>query len=63
MFFVYSNKNDKTIIRRLSLLLTAKLNENFNIIIKKFKCYNCDKTDHKTFVCFNKHISDQNSLN
>ena len=63
MFFVHLNKNNKTIIRRLSLLLTAKLNENFNIIIKKFRCYNCDKTNYKTFVCFNKYISDQNSLN
>ena len=51
--------NNATII----FIINNKIKENLNIIIKKFKCYNCDKTDHKVFVCSNKHISDQNFLN
>ena len=38
--------------------INNKIDENLNIIIKKFKCYNCDKTDHKAFVCFNEHVFD-----
>ena len=41
--------------------INNKINKNFNVMIKKFKCYNCNKTDHKVFVCFNEHVSDQNS--
>ena len=32
-------------------------------MIKKFKCYNYDKTDHKAFVYFNEHVFNQNSSN
>ena len=41
-------------------VINNKIEKNLNIIIKKFKCYNCDKTDYKAFACFNEHISDQN---
>ena len=41
----------------------SKIEKNFNIMIKKFKCYNYDKTDHKTFACFNEHVFNQNSSN
>ena len=44
-------------------VINNKIDENFNIIIKKFKCYNCDKTDHKVFAYFNEHVSDQDFLN
>ena len=44
-------------------VINNKIDKNFNIIIKKFECYNCDKTDHKTFACFNEHVFDQNSSN
>ena len=43
--------------------INSKIDENLNIMIKKFKCYNCDKTDHKVFACFNEHVLDQNSSN
>ena len=41
-------------------VINSKIDENLNVMIKKFKCYNCNKTDHKAFVCFNEHVSDQN---
>ena len=41
-------------------VINNKIKENFNIMIKKLKCYNYDKTDHKAFAYFNKHVSDQN---
>ena len=41
-------------------VINNKIEENFNIMIKKFKCYNYDKTDHKAFAYFNKHVFDQN---
>ena len=46
--------NNTTIIS----VINNKIEENLNIIIKKFKCYNYDKTGHKVFVCLNKHVSD-----
>ena len=36
----------------------SKIDKNFNVMIKKFKCYNCDKTDYKAFACFNEHVFD-----
>ena len=51
--------NNTTIV----FVINNKIKENFNIIIKKFKCYNCNKINHKTFACFNKHVFNQNSLN
>ena len=50
------NSNTTTVF-----VINNKIDENFNIIIKKFKCYNCNKTVHKVFVCFNEHVSDQDS--
>ena len=46
--------NNTTIVS----VINSKIDENFNIMIKKFKCYNYDKTDHKAFVCFNEHVFD-----
>ena len=46
--------NNTTIVS----VINNKIEENFNVMIKKFKCYNYDKTDHKTFVCFNEHVLD-----
>ena len=43
--------------------INNKIEENFNVMIKKFKCYNCDKIDHKVSACFNEHVFDQNSSN
>ena len=43
--------------------INNKIDKNFNVIIKKFKCYNCNKTDHKVFACFNKYFFNQNFLN
>ena len=40
--------------------INSKIDENLNIITKKFKCYNCDKTDYKVSACFNEHVFDQN---
>ena len=51
--------NNMTIV----FAINNKIDENLNVIIKKFKCYNYDKTDHKVFACFNEHVFDQNSLN
>ena len=39
-------------------VINNKIDENLNIMIKKFKCYNCDKTDHKASACSNEHVSD-----
>ena len=47
------NNNTTTIF-----VINSKIEENLNIMIKKFKCYNYDKTDHKAFACFNEHVSD-----
>ena len=44
-------------------VINSKIDENFNIIIKKFKCYNYDKTNHKVFAYFNEHVFDQNLSN
>ena len=52
------NSNTTTVF-----VINNKIDENLNIIIKKFKCYNCDKTGHKVFACFNKHVFDQNFSN
>ena len=52
------NSNTTTVF-----VINNKIDENLNIIIKKFKCYNYDKTGHKAFACFNEHIFNQNSLN
>ena len=41
-----------------AFVINSKIKKNLNIMIKKFKCYNCDKTDHKVFACFNEHVSD-----
>ena len=41
-------------------VINSKIDENLNVMIKKFKCYNCDKTDHKALACFNEHVFDQN---
>ena len=43
--------------------INSKIDENLNIMIKKFKYYNYDKTDYKTFAYFNEHVSDQNFSN
>ena len=40
-------------------VINNKIDENLNVIIKKFKSYNCNKTDHKVFACFNEHVFDQ----
>ena len=58
--FEQKRQNNNTIIVSV---INNKIDENFNIIIKKFKCYNCDKIDHKVFVYFNEHIFNQNSSN
>ena len=39
-------------------VINNKIDENLNVMIKKFKCYNYDKTDHKAFACFNEHVLD-----
>ena len=39
-----------------AFIINNKIDENLNIMIKKFKCYNCDKTDHKAFACLNEHV-------
>ena len=44
--------NNTTIV----FVINNKIEENLNIMIKKFKCYNYDKTNHKAFACFNKHV-------
>ena len=36
--------------------INNKIDENFNVIIKKFKYYNYNKTDHKAFAYLNKHV-------
>ena len=58
--FKQERQNNNTTI--LSVI-NGKIDENLNIIIKKFKYYNCNKIDHKVFVYFNEHVSDQNSSN
>ena len=47
----------------IAFVINSKIEENLNIMIEKFKCYNYDKTDHKVLACFNEHVSDQNSSN
>ena len=37
-------------------IINNKINENLNVIIKKFKCYNYDKTNYKVFACFNEYV-------
>ena len=44
-------------------VINNKIDEHFNVMIKKFKCYNCDKTGHKIFACLNEHVSDQDFSN
>ena len=42
-------------------VINSKTERNLNVMIKEFKCYNCDKTGHKAFACFNEHVFDQGS--
>ena len=44
-------------------IINNKIEKNLNIMIKKFKYYNCDKTDHKVFACSNEHVFNQNFSN
>ena len=44
-------------------VINNKIKENFNVMIKEFKCYNCDKINHKVFIYSNKHVFDQNFSN
>ena len=44
-------------------VINNKIDENFNVMIKKFKCYNCDKIDYKAFACLNEYVFNQNSSN
>ena len=57
--FEKERQNNNTII---ASVINNKIEENFNIMIKKFKYYNYDKTDYKAFAYFNEHVSDQNFL-
>ena len=52
------NNNTTTVF-----VINSKTEENLNIMIKKFKCYNCDKTNHKAFAYLNEHVFDQSSSN
>ena len=45
------NNNTTTVF-----VINSKIEKNFNIMIKKFKCYNCDKINYKDFACFNEHV-------
>ena len=58
--FKQKRQNNNTTI---AFVINNKIKKNLNIIIKKFECYNCNKTDHKAFACFNEHVFDQNFLN
>ena len=51
--------NNTTIV----FVINNKIENNFNVMIKKFKCYNYNKTDHKASACFNEHVFDQNFSN
>ena len=53
--FEQERQNNNTTI---TSAINNKIEENFNVMIKKFKCYNCDKTNHKAFAYFNEHVSD-----
>ena len=44
--------NNMTIVSAIN----NKIDENLNIIIKEFKCYNYNKINHKVFACFNEHV-------
>ena len=46
--------NNTTIV----FAINNKIEENLNVMIKKFKYYNYNKTDHKAFACLNEHIFD-----
>ena len=41
-------------------VINNKIEENLNVMIKKFKCYNCNKTGHKALACLNEYVFDQN---
>ena len=43
--------------------INSKIEKNLNIMIKKFKYYNYDQTNHKAFVYSNKYVFNQNSSN
>ena len=47
----------------ITFVINNKIKKIFDIIIKKFKCYNYDKTNHKVFVYFNEHVFNQNFSN
>ena len=56
--FKQKRQNSNTTI---VFVINNKIEENLNVMIKKFKCYNYDKTDYKAFACFNEHVLNQNS--
>ena len=58
--FEQKRQNNNTTI---AFIINNKIKENLNVMIKKFKYYNCDKTDHKTFVYLNEHVFNQNFSN
>ena len=59
LFGQEQQNNNTTIV----FVINNKIEKNLNVIIKKFKCYNYDKTDHKVFACFNEHVFNQNFSN
>ena len=61
-FYSFEQKRQNNNITTI-FVLNNKIDENLNIIIKKFKCYNCNKTDHKVFAYFNEYIFNQNFSN
>ena len=48
--------NNTTIV----FAINNKIEKNFNVMIKKFKYYNYNKTNHKAFACLNEHVFNQN---
>ena len=39
-------------------IINNKIDKSLNVMIKKLKCYNCDKTNYKVFACFNEYVFD-----
>ena len=62
VFYLFEQKRQSNNTTAASAI-NNKIKKNLNIMIKKFKCYNYDKTNHKAFVYFNKYVSDQDFSN
>ena len=62
VFYLFEQEKQNSNIT-IVFAINNKIEENLNIIIKKLKFYNYDKTDYKVLVYFNEYVFNQDYSN